>query len=73
MTLSWHNDKTLVIFASNKECLWVRDKTLNLDYEMQRSTYITGNTLGKTTDASARYSYRIRISDSSVVFRTKVA
>jgi hypothetical protein len=34
---------------------------------------MTGKTLGKTTDASARYSYNILISISSVVFLTRVA
>jgi len=34
---------------------------------------MTGNTFGNTTDASARYSYRILASFSSVVLRTSVA
>lgn len=34
---------------------------------------MTGNTLGKTTEASAKYSYKILASFSSVVLRTKVA
>ena len=37
------------------------------------NTYMTGNTLANTTDASARYSYNICISFSSVVFLTNVA
>lgn len=36
-------------------------------------TYMTGNTFGNTTEASAKYSYSILASFSSVVFRTKVA
>lgn len=36
-------------------------------------TYTTGKTLGKTTLASAKYSYRIRWSNSSVVYFTNVA
>lgn len=36
-------------------------------------TYTTGKTLGKTTLASARYSYRILWSKSSVVYLTWVA
>lgn len=36
-------------------------------------THMTGNTLGKTTEASARYSYRMRVSFSSVAKRTSVA
>lgn len=36
-------------------------------------TYITGNTLGKTTEASAKYWYNIRVSPSSVAYLTKVA
>ena len=54
IVLSWHKDKTLVILASNNEC-------------------ITGNTLGNTTEASAKYSYKIRTSDSWVVYLTKGA
>lgn len=38
-----------------------------------RHTYMTGNTLGKTIDASARYWYNIRVSVSSVVYFTSVA
>lgn len=38
-----------------------------------RATYTTGNTLGKTTLASARYSYRILWSKSSVEYFTCVA
>jgi len=34
---------------------------------------MTGNTFGNTTEASARYSYRILASFSSVVLRTSVA
>lgn len=34
---------------------------------------MTGNTLGKTTEASAKYSYKILASFSSVVLRTRVA
>lgn len=36
-------------------------------------TYTTGKTFGKTTLASAKYSYRIRWSNSSVVYFTNVA
>ena len=36
-------------------------------------TYMTGKTFGNTTDASAKYSYKILASFSSVVFLTKVA
>lgn len=34
---------------------------------------MTGKTFGKTTDASARYSYRMRVSFSSVEYFTRVA
>lgn len=49
------------------------DLTGNTLETEQFQTYITGNTLGKTTDASARYSYKILVSFSSVVLRTSVA
>lgn len=37
------------------------------------STYITGNTLGNTTDPSAKYWYNTRVSFSSEVYFTNVA
>lgn len=37
------------------------------------ATYTTGKTFGKTTLASAKYSYKIRWSKSSVVYLTWVA
>ena len=40
--------------------------------KVKRFSYITGNTLGNTTEASAKYSYRILASFSSVVFLTRV-
>ena len=40
---------------------------------LTKSEWITGKTLGKTMEASARYSYRIRTSDSLVVYLTRVA
>lgn len=36
-------------------------------------TYITGNTLGNTTDPSAKYWYNTRVSLSSVEYLTNVA
>jgi len=38
-----------------------------------QETYMTGNTLGNTTEASAKYWYRIRVSLSSVEYFTSVA
>lgn len=40
---------------------------------LNKVTYITGNTLGKTTEASARYWYKILVSASSVAYLTNVA
>ncbi len=40
---------------------------------LTRSEWMTGKTLGNTIEASARYSYRIRTSDSLVVYLTSVA
>lgn len=38
-----------------------------------KKTHITGKTFGKTTEASARYSYKILVSFSSVEYLTSVA
>ena len=45
----------------------------NNNVQIIQRSYITGNTFGNTTDASARYSYKILASFSSVVLRTSVA
>lgn len=52
----------------------IKEKNFSLEFSFSaKKSYITGKTFGKTTDASAKYSYNVRISDSSVVFRTNVA
>lgn len=47
---------------------WGLNPTLTTD-----KTYITGNTFGKTTDPSARYWYKTRVSSSDVEYLTNVA
>ena len=43
------------------------------EVNLLKATYITGNTLGKTTEPSAKYWYNTRVSFSSVVYLTNVA
>lgn len=80
--VSWHMDNTVLILESSR--LWLRRhrhgkiKASKQGHAGTRrggggATHTTGNTLGKTTLASARYSYRILWSKSSVEYLTCVA
>lgn len=83
--MSWHMDSTVLILESSR--LWLRRNPEESvrgggarvlgprppASSRADATYTTGNTFGKTTLASARYSYRILWSKSSVEYLTCVA
>lgn len=60
-------------FFSDISYRYIKLNFYNIIREKWNETYTTGKTFGKTIVASARYSYKIRVSFSLVEYFTKVA
>lgn len=72
-TWSFDDDNTLLIFWSRSEWLRKQIRTFSASSEVKLKTYMTGNTLGNTTEPSAKYWYKTLVSASSVEYFTSVA